>query len=76
MPFSGVRFKLLYRFEPGEKLDGVTICVSENALNLLPGNALDYPVPGFYADFAEFLLRKIITAVSVIFSAALWFFAV
>ena len=59
LEFSGVRFKLFYRFEPGEKLDGVTICVPENALNLLPGNALDYPIPGFYADFAEFLLRKL-----------------
>lgn len=59
MEFSGMKFKLFYRFEPGEKFDGVTICVPENAINLLPGRALDYPIPGFYADFAEVLLRKL-----------------
>jgi len=59
MEFAQVSFKLFYKFEPGEKDDGVMLCVPEDALNLLPDRALDYPVPGYYADFAEVLLRAL-----------------
>ena len=59
MFFAKVGFKLFYTFEPGEKNDGVMLCVPENAINLLPDRALDYPIPGYYADFAEVLLRNL-----------------
>ena len=59
MEFSKMSFKLRYKFEPGEKYDGVTMCVPENALNILPDRALDYPVPGYYADFSEVMLRAL-----------------
>lgn len=57
--FSQVAFKLVYHFDPGGKNDGVMLCVPENSLNLLPPHALDYPVNGFCADFAEVMLRTL-----------------
>ncbi len=57
--FAGVKYPLQYTFEPGEKSDGVMICAAENAVNLLPDTALSYPVPGYYADFAEVMLRSL-----------------
>lgn len=57
MEFSRTAFRVVYRFEPGLANDGAMLCVPEDALNLLPDRALDYPVPGYYADFAEVLLR-------------------
>ncbi|MBE6359408.1 MAG: ATP-dependent RNA helicase HrpA [Lentisphaerae bacterium] len=57
--FSNISFKLRYRFEPGESDDGVTIFVPETSLNLLPAQALSYPIPGYCADFAEILLRAL-----------------
>ena len=59
MVFAGKRFKVRYQFEPGEKGDGATLYVPENALNLLPRYVLDYPIPGFAADFAEVYLRAL-----------------
>ncbi len=57
--FGGINYPLCYTFEPGSDRDGVMICVPENSLNLLPGTALEYPVPGYYADFAEVMLRAL-----------------
>ena len=59
MIFAGKRFKVRYQFEPGEKGDGATLYVPENALNLLPHFILDYPIPGYAADFAEIYLRTL-----------------
>jgi ATP-dependent helicase HrpA len=59
MEFSKVTFPLHYKFAPGEKYDGVMLCVPEKSLNLLPPHALDYPVPGYYGDFAEVMLRAL-----------------
>ncbi|MBE6389842.1 MAG: ATP-dependent RNA helicase HrpA [Lentisphaerae bacterium] len=59
LSFAKMSFKLFYTFDPGGKNDGVMLCVPENAINLLPDRALDYPIPGYYADFAEVLLRAL-----------------
>ena len=59
LEFSQVAFPLHYKFAPGEKHDGVTLCVPEKSLNLLPPHALDYPIPGYYGDFAEAMLRAL-----------------
>ena len=57
LEFGGVKFQLSYLFEPGSKDDGVTLLVKESMLNILPDRALDYPIPGYFADFGEALLR-------------------
>jgi ATP-dependent helicase HrpA len=57
--FSGHRFRLQYRFDPGEEDDGVTLLVPEKELNLLPGWALDYPAPGYLAEKVEAMLRAL-----------------
>lgn len=59
MEFSGMKYPLLYTFEPGSEQDGTMVCVPENAVNLLPPTALAYPVPGYYEDFAEVMLRNL-----------------
>ncbi len=59
MVFDGVKYALVYKFEPGDADDGAVLCVPENALNLLPDRVIDYPVPGFFADFAEVMLRAL-----------------
>jgi ATP-dependent helicase HrpA len=59
LEFAGVKYPLHYAFEPGENHDGAMICAAESAVNLLPDTALAYPVPGYYADFAEVLLRSL-----------------
>jgi len=59
MEFSGVKFRLHYTFEPGESNDGAMLCVPESEINLLPDTALAYPVPGYYADLGEVLLRAL-----------------
>ena len=59
LSFSGMKFKLDYHFDPGSEADGITLLVPENAVNMLPDRALDYPVAGYYAEFAEALLRSL-----------------
>ena len=57
LEFSGVKFQLSYLFEPGSPDDGVTLLVKESMLNILPDRVLDYPIPGYFAEFGEALLR-------------------
>ena len=59
LTFGGVKFPLVYRFAPGEADDGAVLMVRESMLNLLPANVLDYPVPGYFADFGEALMRSL-----------------
>jgi ATP-dependent helicase HrpA len=59
LEFNKVKFKLSYTFEPGSKFDGITLLVKESMLNILPDRALDYPIPGYYAEFGEALLRTL-----------------
>ncbi len=57
MDFDGLSLPLEYRFDPGAEEDGITMCVRESELNLLPRWALDYPVEGFLNELIETLLR-------------------
>ena len=59
LEFNKVKFSLSYLFEPGSEYDGVTLLVKESMLNILPDRVLDYPIPGYYADFGEAMLRAL-----------------
>lgn len=59
LTFAGQKFALEYRFDPGEDNDGVTMPVPDGMLNLLPGWALDWPIPGYLAEKVELMLRKL-----------------
>ena len=54
---SGVRFRLIYRFDPGEPGDGLHLLVPEDDMNLLERNLPDYLVPGMLSEKAELLLK-------------------
>ena len=56
---SGERFKLLYKFEPGEPKDGLHLLVPEDHLNLLDRYLPDYLVPGMLAEKVETLLKTL-----------------
>lgn len=53
------RYQLIYHFEPGEKNDGVMICIPENELNLLPPWALDWLPPGYLPELFSRLIRAL-----------------
>jgi len=57
--FAGVKFPLAYRFEPGEASDGITLAARADAVNLLPGWALDYLVPGYLPEKLELWLKSL-----------------
>lgn len=59
LTFSGQKFRLRYRFAPGEEEDGVTLLAPSDLLNCLPGYALDYLVPGYLPDKIELMLRAL-----------------
>ncbi len=57
--FGGRDYPIAYRFEPGEADDGATLRAPESELNNLPPFLTDYPVPGWFEEAAERLLRKL-----------------
>jgi len=57
--FGGREYPLDYRFDPGEAEDGATLRVPESELSNLPPYLTDYPVPGWFEEAAERLLRKL-----------------
>jgi len=59
LEFAGHKFQLEYRFNPGEEDDGITLVAPSALLNLLPGWALDYLVPGFLRDRVELLIKAL-----------------
>ncbi|MBS1368985.1 MAG: ATP-dependent RNA helicase HrpA [Lentisphaeria bacterium] len=59
LTFSGQKFKVDYRFNPGEPDDGMLLVVPSDRMNLLPGWALDYLVPGWLGDKVELLIRSL-----------------
>ncbi len=63
LTFSGQKFKLEYKFDPGEEDDGVTLVAPSDQMNLLPGWALDYPVPGRLGEKVEYLIRSLPKAI-------------
>ncbi|MBE6405468.1 MAG: ATP-dependent RNA helicase HrpA [Lentisphaerae bacterium] len=56
---SGERFKLKYKFDPGESKDGLFLLVPDDNLNLLDRYLPDYLVPGMLQEKVEFLLKTL-----------------
>jgi len=59
LEFAGHKFKLEYRFNPGEEDDGITLVAPAAELNLLPAWSLDYLVPGYLHDKVELLVKSL-----------------
>ncbi|WP_294482575.1 ATP-dependent RNA helicase HrpA [uncultured Victivallis sp.] len=59
LTFSGQKFKVVYRFAPGEPDDGISLVSPSDRMNLLPGWALDYLVPGWLGEKTELLIRSL-----------------
>lgn len=56
---NGVRFALVYRFEPGAADDGVTLLVPLAALNQVPEARCEWLVPGMLEEKIAALLRTL-----------------
>lgn len=56
---AGQRVALAYKFAPGEPDDGVSVRVDLPLLARLDASALDWLVPGFFAEKCEALLRAL-----------------
>lgn len=56
---AGATFPLEYRFEPGDRADGVTVTVPLAALNGLPSEPFEWLVPGFRPDLFAALIRTL-----------------
>jgi ATP-dependent helicase HrpA len=50
---------LMYRFAPGEPLDGVTLRVPLTALNQVTGDGLDWQIPGYRGELVQALVRTL-----------------
>ena len=59
LQIDDARYRLRYRFEPGDRADGVTLQVPLEALPGLSGVALEWLVPGLLPDRIEALLRTL-----------------
>ena len=57
------KYKVVYRFEPGENSDGATLFIPEEELNLLDCNRPDYLVPGLLEVKVEHMLRSLPKAI-------------
>ncbi|HEU5111457.1 MAG TPA: ATP-dependent RNA helicase HrpA, partial [Micromonosporaceae bacterium] len=56
---NGLRLPLSYRFEPGERDDGVTVNVPLAVLNQVGGDGLPWQVPGLRAELVTALIRSL-----------------
>lgn len=63
--FAGQRFSLSYRYDPGEKHDGITLLAREDSLNLLSPYVLDYLVPGYLPQKIELMIRSLPKSIRV-----------
>ena len=59
LPLAGQRVPLRYKFAPGERDDGLSVRVDLPLLAQLDADALDWLVPGFFAEKCEALLRAL-----------------
>ncbi len=51
--------RLVYKYEPGEKEDGVTLVVPRAALHQIPSQLLDWLVPGLVAEKIQAILKSL-----------------
>jgi ATP-dependent RNA helicase HrpA len=56
---NGLRLPLSYRFEPGERDDGVTVNVPLAVLNQVGGDGLPWQVPGLRTELLTALIRSL-----------------
>ncbi|GAA3839130.1 ATP-dependent RNA helicase HrpA [Saccharothrix violaceirubra] len=56
---GGLTLPLTYRFEPGERTDGVTVRLPLPALTTLPDDSLSWQIPGLRHDLVVALLRSL-----------------
>jgi ATP-dependent helicase HrpA len=56
---NGLRLPLSYRFEPGERDDGVTVRVPLAVLNQVGGDGLPWQVPGLRTELVTALIRSL-----------------
>ncbi|HEV2783230.1 MAG TPA: ATP-dependent RNA helicase HrpA [Actinophytocola sp.] len=56
---NGLELPLSYRFEPGERDDGVTVRVPVAVLNQLAGDGLPWQVPGLRQELVTALIRSL-----------------
>ncbi len=59
LTFNNQKFKLNYKYNPGEADDGIFLMAEESKVDLLPSYALDYLVPGYLADKIELMLKSL-----------------
>jgi ATP-dependent helicase HrpA len=67
MTVNGLTLPLEYRFELGDRADGVTVTVQLAALNQLPAEPFGWVVPGFRVDIFAALIRTLPKALRVKF---------
>ncbi|WP_244962447.1 ATP-dependent RNA helicase HrpA [Oleiagrimonas soli] len=59
LEIDGQRYRLEYRFVPGDEADGVTLHLPLAMLNALPATRCQWLVPGLLADKAAALIRSL-----------------
>jgi ATP-dependent helicase HrpA len=64
---GAMEFPLEYRFEPGDRADGVTVTIPLAALNQLSGEPFGWLVPGFRYEMFVALIRTLPKALRVKF---------
>ncbi|MDQ3468440.1 MAG: ATP-dependent RNA helicase HrpA, partial [Actinomycetota bacterium] len=50
---------VMYRFQPGEPLDGATVRIPLTALNQVVAEGFDWQIPGYRADLVQALMRTL-----------------
>lgn len=56
---NGLRLPLAYRFEPGERDDGVTVRIPLAVLNQVSADGLPWQIPGMRAELVTALIRSL-----------------
>lgn len=64
---NGAVFPLEYRFEPGDRADGITVTVPLAAVNQLDAEPFQWLVPGFRQDLFASLIRTLPKALRIKF---------
>jgi ATP-dependent helicase HrpA len=52
-------FDCMYKFEPGEKNDGITVKIPSSFAPIVPSETLDWLVPGFYREKITALIKTL-----------------
>jgi ATP-dependent helicase HrpA len=64
---GGATFPLEYRFELGDRADGITVTIPLAAVNQLPAEPFQWLVPGFRVDLFTALIRTLPKSLRVLF---------